>query len=120
MGKTNLQKTLNSIYENYTCIKDVHDTAYTHNKEYKIFWDNHPETTKSKLLKAQKAMSISNGADKTKEALFHLATFGVSYGAKKLFQKGKPSREEKIKEVVTSNDFTEVIKLLNESLWGNK
>lgn len=120
MSKTDLEKVLNDIYENYTMVKDVHDTAYSMNSEYKLFWDSHPEETKAKFLKAQKLMSVSQGGSKAQEALFHLGTFGLSYGMKKLFQIGKPTREEKIRTAVTSDGFTEIIKALNSALWEKK
>ncbi len=120
MAKTDLEKVLNDIYENYTMVKDVHDTAYSMNSEYKLFWDSHPEETKAKFLKAQKMMSASQGGSKAQEALFHLGTLGLSYGMKKLFQIGKPSREERIKTAVTSEGFTEIIRTLNNVLWEKK
>ena len=33
MAKTDLEKVLNDIYENYTMVKDVHDTAYSMNSD---------------------------------------------------------------------------------------
>ena len=39
---------------------------------------------------------------------------------KKLFQIGKPTREEKIRTAVTSDGFTEIIKALNSALWEKK
>ncbi len=117
MSSNNIEQTLNSVYENYTMIKDIHHAAYLMNSEYKKFWDNHPDETKAKLLKAQNAMAISQGGSKAQEALFHMGTFGISYGIKKLFQIGKPSREERINAAVTSEDFTEIIKILNGILW---
>ncbi len=118
MVKKDLEKILSKVYENYTMNKDVHEMAYTLNSEYKNFWDNHSEELKKKLLKGQKIMRISQSSDKVQEGLFHFATLGVSYGIKKLFQKGKPSREEQIKNAVTSEDFTELLKALNDVMWS--
>ena len=120
MQKTDLEKVLSTIYENYTCVKDVHETAYELNSEYKKFWDNHSDETKATMLKSQKLMSVSNVGAKTQETIFHLSTFGISYGVKKLFQIGKPTREEKIKMNVTSEDFTNIISSLNEVMWKDK
>ncbi len=117
MPTSDMEKVLNDIYENYTMIKDLHDLAYSMNSEYKLFWDNHPEETKSMLLKSQKLMSVTQGASKTQEALFHFGTLGLSYGVKKLFQIGKPTREEKLKAAVTNENFTEVLRALNNALW---
>lgn len=116
MDRSDLEKVLKSIYEDYVSVKDVHETAYTLNPEYKKFWDNHSEEDKKRLLFGQKANSVSNGVWKYQETMFHLATFGASYGIKKLFQRGKPTREERIKQAVTDSNFTEVMSAVNSLL----
>ena len=114
VAKSDLEKVLNKVYENYTLVKEIHEMAYSLNSEYKKFWDSHPEETKQKLLRAQTINGLSNGVSKFQENLFHIGTMGASYGLKKLFQIGKPSREERIKMAVTSDDFTEILIALNK------
>lgn len=47
--------------------------------------------------------------------MFHAATFGVFYGAKKLININKKSKSGLIAELVESPDFVEVFKAFNES-----
>lgn len=114
--KSNIEKALCAVYENCTIIKDIHDAAYMLNEEYRKFWDWHSEESKEKLLKGQRLMTISNGTEKVQEGLFHLATGGLSFLAKKLIQKRKPTREEQIEAYVTGEDFTSTIKIINTAL----
>ncbi len=114
--KSDLQEVVLNICENYVCEKDVHQAAYELNPEYKKFWDNVPQEQKKTILKAQKMVSIGEGGWKAKEYLFHAGTMGISYGLKKLFQMGKPTREERIKRAVTDAEFTTLLTSVNESL----
>lgn len=102
-----------SIYKFICSVKDVHEAAYKLNPEYKKFWDNHPEEFKKSFRKRHRLQGVNKGILKTHEALFHLSTFGISYGAKKAFQIIKPSRKKRIEMLVTSEEFVFLLNTIN-------
>ncbi len=115
--KNKLESLLNSIYMNFTLIKDLHEAAYAMNPEYKKFWNNHPEKTKRELLAAQRNIEIPACSSKYSEIVFGINKVGFFYGIKRLFTHEKLSSKEKIKIAVTADKFTNTIKSVNNSLW---
>ena len=87
MSKRDIEK----LMEVYVCNPNVYEYAYSNCQEYKTFIDNLSEDALSKIKRAHAAWKISNGTDKFREGLFHTATFGLSFGAKKLLNRNKKS-----------------------------
>lgn len=112
----NLQKTI----EAYVINPDVYAYAYAHCEEYKVFIDNLSDENRRRFDKARTAFKVSNGIDTFRAGLFHAATFGVFYGAKKLININKKSKSELIAELVESPDFVEVFKIFNENEFFSK
>ena len=115
--KKKLETLLNTVYINYTLIKDLHQAAYQLNPEYKKFWNKHPEKTKRELLAAQKDIEIPDCTNKYIEMVFGINKVGFFYGVKRLFTSGRLSSVEKIKIAVTADKFTNTLKRINNSLW---
>lgn len=115
--KKKLETLLNTVYINYTLIKDLHQAAYQLNPEYKKFWNKHPEKTKRELLAAQKDIKIPDCTSKYNEMIFGINKVSFCYGVKRLFTSSKLSSAEKIKIAVTTDKFTNILKRLNNSLW---
>lgn len=113
---SDFEKAYTLVLKNYSMVKDVHETAYENNEAYKIFWNGQSEEVKKRIEKARKLNSIGSGTNKFQEGLLHASTFGLSFGIKKIFQAGKPTRKEQIYQTVTSGEFTELIDSLNKLL----
>lgn len=109
------EKNLQKILEAYVINPDVYAYAYTHCEEYKVFIDNLSDDNRRRFDKARTAFKVSNGVDTFRAGLFHAATFGVFYGAKKLININKKSKSELIAELVESPDFVEVFRTFNDS-----
>jgi len=110
MSKRDIEK----LMEVYVCNPNVYEYAYSNCQEYKTFIDNLSEDALSKIKRAHAAWKISNGTDKFREGLFHTATFGLSFGAKKLLNRNKKSKQEMIVEMVESEEFIGFFKALNK------
>ena len=85
------EKNLQKIIEAYVINPDVYAYAYAHCEEYKVFIDNLSDENRRRFDKARTAFKVSNGVDTFRAGLFHAATFGVFYGAKKLININKKS-----------------------------
>lgn len=109
------EKNLQKIIEAYVINPDVYAYAYAHCEEYKVFIDNLSDENRRRFDKARTAFKVSNGVDTFRVGLFHAATFGVFYGAKKLININKKSKAELIEELVESPDFVEVFRTFNDS-----
>jgi hypothetical protein len=114
----NLEKCLEVVYEKYCGNREIHEAAFIHNSQYRIFWNSHSDEMKANFVKMQHMQSISTVGYRAQEMLFHAATFGVSYGIKKIINAGKPTREEIIREIVTDSNFSQVITSLNFMLYN--
>lgn len=110
-----LEKNLQKIIEAYVINPDVYAYAYTHCEEYKVFIDNLSDENRRGFEKARTAFKVSNGVNTFRAGLFHVATYGVFYGAKKLINRNKKSKAELIAELVESPDFVEVFRTFNDS-----
>ena len=113
MSRSSLEAVVKEIYSNYVQVKDVHEAACALNPEYKRFWDNHSEEDKSRLLRGQTMNSVVKGVWKYHEIVLHATTLGASYGIKKLLSRGKPPREEMVRQAVTNEAFTAVLVVIN-------
>lgn len=109
------EKNLQKIIEAYVINPDVYAYSYAHCEEYKAFIDNLSDENRRRFDKARTAFKVSNGVDAFRAGLFHAATFGVFYGAKKLININKKSKSELIAELVESPDFVEVFRTFNDS-----
>lgn len=109
-----LEKDLQKILEAYVINPDVYYYAYNNCEEYRIFIDNLSDENKKRFDRARTAWKVSNGAENFRAGLFHAATFGVFYGAKKLINRNKKTKVELIAELVQSPGFVEVFKELND------
>ncbi len=112
-----LENAMNNIYVKFTLFKEVHETAYKLNPEYRYFWDKHPEKTKQDILKNQKPMNINLDEGRIHEMQFGFGTLGFGYGMKRLFTSERLSTEEKIEISVTCEKFTKTVSAINETLW---
>ena len=112
-----LENDMNNIYIKFTLFKEIHETAYKLNPEYKYFWDKHPEKTKQDILKNQKPMDINLNKGRIHEMKFGFGTLGFSYGIGRLFSKERLSTEEQIEISVTCEKFTKTVRVVNETLW---
>ena len=101
------------LLELYIGNPDVFYYAYVNCPEYKKFFDSLSVDIQNKFRRAHAALRVSNGAYKFQEGIFHVATFGLSYGAKKLFNRNKKSKKELIVEMVESEEFIGFFKALN-------
>ena len=108
-----MSKELKKLFEAYVCNPDVYEYAYLHCDEYKKYIDSLPEETMASIRRAHKAYKISNGSDKIRKGLFHLATFGLSYGIEKVATINSKSKDEKIVELVENENFVTFFKTLN-------
>ncbi len=116
-ARKRLENAMNNIYVKFTLFKEVHETAYKLNPEYKYFWDKHPAETKQDILKNQKPMDINLSKGRIPEMQFGFGTLGFGYGIKRLFSSERLSSEEKIEISVTCEKFTKTVRAVNETLW---
>ncbi|WP_346928750.1 hypothetical protein [Clostridium sp.] len=116
-ARKRLENAMNNIYVKFTLFKEVHETAYKLNPEYKYFWDKHPEKTKQDILKNQKPMDMKLNKGRIQEMQFGLGTLGFRYGMKRLFSSERLSPEEKIEISITCEKFTKTVRAVNETLW---
>ena len=105
---------LETIFENCSVNKEVHNLAYELNNEYRVLWDNLKPSSKDKIVKTWAIGKIANGVDK-----FRLGV--VTLGISALIEKGIKNKEmEKYREYVTSDGFTSMCKDVNKYLENNK
>ena len=116
-ARKRLENAMNNIYVKFTLLKEVHETAYKLNPEYKYFWDKHPEKTKQDILKNQKPMDMKLNKGRIPEMQFGFGTLGFRYGMKRLFSSERLSPEEKIEISITCEKFTKTVRAVNETLW---
>lgn len=109
MAKSDLEKLL----ELYVGNPDVYDYAYANCLEYKKFFDGLSVDTQNQFKRAHTAFRIANGGAKFQEGLFHTATFGLSFGIKKLITRNKKSKKDLIIDLVNSEEFINIFKELN-------
>lgn len=108
-----MSKEIERIFEAYVCNPDVYEYAYEHCNEYRKYIDSLPEKSKSAISRAHTGYKIANGSNRVREGLFHAATFGLSYGIKKLATRNSKSKQERIAEIVNSEEFINIFRTLN-------
>ena len=99
---------LDEIWE-IICDPNIYSYAYENCEAFRIFINSLPEATMFKIKKNQSINKASNVVRGIRKGQLHLATFGLSFAAEKLFMKGK---NKKIAELVDSEGFANIFKTL--------
>ncbi len=103
-----MDKNLDEIWE-MICDPDIYSYAYENCETFRIFINSLPEATMAKIKRNHSINKASNVAKGIRKGQLHLATFGLSFAAEKLFMKGK---KQKISELVDSEWFANIFQTL--------
>jgi len=102
-----------NIIKNISSHKEIHHAAYELNDEYRIFWDNISDEVKKSIKKVHFYNSVGSVGPKYYAVIFHMATMGVFLILKGIISLFRPSKQDRIRQYVTSRELTEGLSFVN-------